>query len=506
MSLLINKQLWNTCASLAAGALTVLAFSPYDYFLIPFFTLGLLFYQFRSSRTSMQAFSSGYLFGLGLFGAGVSWLYISINLFGGVSLAGAILITLALILFLSLYPAISGWIVFRYRKCQTSIMLMLVMPAAWTLMEWCRSWIFTGFPWLNIGYTQTDSPMSGMAPILGVYGVGWLTAMTAGLFCLVAIGRKREKILAAIALLCIWMFALQSQQSEWTTPGERSLTTAVIQGGIEQQVKWLPEQRQKSIDTYMKMTEPYWGHDLILWPETALPMFYHQAGEVIAEIRRLSRQHGSHLVSGIAFMDPDSGRYYNSLILFGEIDDMYHKRHLVPFGEYLPFDKYLRPILGFLDIPMSSFSRGEQGNPVLVVSGEVIGVSICYEDVFGEQIIDAMPQASMLANVSNDAWFGDSLAPHQHLQMARMRAMETGRYMIRSTNTGISAIIDQKGKILDQLPQFGAHALSARVVPFEGSTPYSKTGNLFIIGLMIAILGLCMSRHKHNADEKPAEQ
>lgn len=491
------KQLYLKLAvSLAAGAVTVLGFSPYEYFFIPLITLGLLFYLLTYTTDARHAFWTGYSFGLGLFAAGVSWLHISINLFGGVTFLAAIGITLLLILFLSLYPGIAGWLIHRYKKCQPCVLLIIIMPAAWTLMEWFRSWIFTGFPWLNIGYSQTDSPLSGMAPILGIYGVSWITTMTAGLLCLVFVGRKREKILAAITLLCIWMFSIQSQQTEWTRPKDKTLRTALIQGAVPQKIKWLPEQRQETVDLYLNMTEPYWGYDLILWPETALPMFYHEAGNVIARIRENSRQYGSTLISGLAWKKPGTDHYYNSLIMFGETDTMYHKQHLVPFGEYLPFDELLRPVFHFLKIPMSSFSSGNQEQPVLVAAGEVLGVSICYEDAFGEEVIRALPQASLLVNVSNDAWFGDSIAPHQHLQMARMRAVETGRYMIRATNTGISAIIDQKGKIIRQSPQFKADAISAYVALYEGATPYSKTGNIFIVGLMIAMLGLCMTRSK----------
>ncbi len=489
-------------ASILAGSLTVTGFSPFEYAFVPIFTLGLLFFLWFHAVSARRALLIGYSFGLGLFGFGVNWLHISINLFGGVSFIGAAFITLCLVLFLALYPALVGWLVYRYRKCQTLVILIIVMPAAWTVAEWLRAWIFTGFPWLNLGYSQIDTPLAGIAPILGVYGVSWLTAMTAGLICLLILGRKREKILGAIAFVCIWGFSMQSQETGWTRPLDKSLGVALIQGGIAQELKWLPEQRQKTIDLYLDMSRPFWGKDLILWPETALPMFYHEATHVITRIRKYSREYGTALISGMAWKNPEGRDYYNSLILFGEPDSMYHKRHLVPFGEYLPFNDWLRPLLAFLQIPMSNFSAGDQDNPVLVAAGRVIGVSICYEDVFGEEVIDALPQASLLINVSNDAWFGDSIAPHQHLQMARMRSMETGRYMLRATNTGISAVINEKGKVIEQSPQFQTHALTARVIPFEGSTPYSRSGNYLIIGLLLAMLGLCTSRRRHDEPDE----
>ncbi|MCG8325674.1 MAG: apolipoprotein N-acyltransferase [Thiotrichales bacterium] len=488
-------------AGMFAGILAVSGFSPFDLFFNPFLSLAVLFYLYISADSARQSFVYGYCFGFGLFAAGVSWLHISINLFGGVNFLAAAGFTLLLILFLALYPAVTGWLVYRYRECQTWIQLIIIFPAAWTLFEWLRSWIFTGFPWLNMGYSQTDTPLSGMAPILGIYGVSWLTAMTAGILCLLFVGRKREKILAPIALVCIWTFSIQSQQTGWTQANGRTLSVALVQGGVPQEIKWLPEQRRKTIDLYLDLTEPYWGQDLILWPETALPMFYHEATHVIEQIRTYSREHNTALISGMAWQDNESRDYFNSLVLFGETDSMYHKQHLVPFGEYLPWDNLLRPFLNFLEIPMSNFSPGNQEKPVLVAAGEVLGVSICYEDAFGEEVIRALPEAGLLLNVSNDAWFGDSIAPHQHLQMARMRSIETGRYMIRATNTGISAVIDQKGNLIKQSPQFKSHVISAHVLSFEGATPYIKTGNFFVIGLMLAMLGLCIPRKKQQAED-----
>ncbi len=505
--ILSDKQafLLKLVIAFTCGAVTVSGFAPYQLFFIPLLTLAIVFYLLVKTSSVKQSLLLGYFFGLGLFGFGVSWLHISINLFGGVSFIMAIAFTLLLILFLSLYPALVAWVTFRYRRCRTYVRLIVILPAVWTLAEWFRSWIFTGFPWLNLGYSQTDSPLAGIAPIFGVYGTSWLTAMTAGMFTLIIVGRKRDKLLAAVSLVCIWAFSLQSLEADWTRPKDKTLQVALIQGGIPQELKWLPEQRQKTIDLYLDLTEPYWGHDLILWPETALPLFYHEATPILKTIRQRSARSGSALISGLAWKDPETPHYFNSLIRFGETDQFYHKQHLVPFGEYLPFDSVLRPILSFLHIPMSSFSAGEQEQPILIAAGEVLGVSICYEDVFGELTIKALPQASLLINVSNDAWFGDSIAAHQHLQMARMRSIETGRYMLRATNTGISALIDEKGKIISRSPQHRTDVLAGQVIPYEGMTPYSKSGNVFIVGLMFALLGLSMSRqHPDKKKKKPA--
>jgi apolipoprotein N-acyltransferase len=248
--------------------------------------------------------------------------------------------------------------------------------------------------------------------------------------------------------------------------------------------------------------EPYWGYELIIWPETAIPMFYHQALPVIEKLRELAQQHHTEFITGIPFMDPESKKYFNSVIVIGKTPDIYHKRHLVPFGEYLPFDHWLRPLLDFIQIPMSDFSAGHFAQPLIRAGGIPIGISICYEDVFGEEVIEALPQAQLLLNVSNDAWFGDSLAPHQHLQMARMRAMETGRYMLRATNNGISAIINEKGKIVAQLPQFEPRALSGRARLFSGATPYVLYGNKVIVILcfLMAVISTVLEKSKSFPD------
>ncbi|MCK5498611.1 MAG: apolipoprotein N-acyltransferase, partial [Gammaproteobacteria bacterium] len=239
----------------------------------------------------------------------------------------------------------------------------------------------------------------------------------------------------------------------------------------------------------------YKNSQLIIWPETAIPVLHHQAQEFIQQIATTAKNEEHDYLIGIPFKDLDSGKFYNGIIIIGSTNDTYYKQHLVPFGEYLPFDDWLRPILNLMKIPMSDFSAGPIHKPVVRAANEIIGVSICYEDVFGEEIIRALPEATILVNISNDAWFGDSIAPHQHLQMARMRALETGRYMLRSTNTGVSAIINEKGMITTSSPQFIPHVTSDKVKAFEGSTPYTRFGNWLVIitaflSVIITFLGL----------------
>lgn len=474
-----------------AGISLPLAYAPYNIALLGFISTAVLFYLWygASPRT---AFITGYIFGLAMFGTGVNWLHISINLFGGVNLAGAYLITYLLVAFLALYPALAGYVSCKYGKHNHYLRLLVLMPAVWTLAEWCRSWILTGFPWLNLGYSQTDTLLAGVAPVFGVYAVTWLVCACAALVVALFMVPLRLKGVVVLAIICIWTAAFAAHGIKWTTAGTGQRSVALIQGAIPQDLKWNPGLQQHTLDLYLSLTDPFWGNDLVIWPETAIPMFYHQAASVLESLRVQAITHNTDVITGIPSQDTDSRKYYNSIIVIGSDKDIYNKRHLVPFGEYLPFDQWLRPLLNVLHIPISSFSPAS-GRPLVHAAGIPIGVSICYEDVFGEEIIDALPEAELLVNISNDAWFGDSPAPHQHLQMARMRAIETGRYMLRATNTGISAIIDENGNIVARSGQFKPEAISGKVRLFSGMTPYANYGNtpvvlfLFLLCFVIAI-------------------
>ena len=474
---------------LLSGALLPLAFSPYHYSVIAILSLSYLFYTIFNSPIKHSGFF-GYAFGIGMFGVGVNWLHISINLFGGVNLGGAYIITFVLVAYLSLYPALVSYSYQRLFHNKGIIQFIVIMPVLWMLSEWLRSWGILGFPWLNIGYSQIDTPISSLAPLLGVYGVGWFTALISVLLVVLFLVAKKIRI-ALISLLFISWFALSLLGGiNWTIEKSDGFSAALIQGAIPQENKWLPEQRQKTLDLYLSLSKQYQDKQLIVWPETAIPVFHHQAQEIIQQMASTAKREEHDYLVGIPFKYPDSNKFYNGITVIGSSNDTYYKQHLVPFGEYLPFDNFLRPILNFMKIPMSDFSEGPNLKPVVHAANEIIGVSICYEDVFGEEIIQALPEATILVNISNDAWFGDSIAPHQHLQMARMRALETGRYMLRSTNTGISAIIDEKGIITVRSPQFTPHVLSSKIKTFEGLTPYARFGNclVIIIGFLLLII------------------
>lgn len=474
--------------ALLSGALAPLAFAPLSLFPLAVLGPALLFALWLRSSPSRAAWR-GWLFGLGMFGVGVSWVQVSIYNYGGVGLPTALAITGLLVAILAAYPAAMGYLVGRLYPSTGAIKAVLVLPAAWVLFEWLRGWLFTGFPWLSLGYSQTDTWLAGLAPIVGVYGVSWATVLSAGLLLQAArAGSGRRRVLLVLVLAAVWAAGWALGRLEWTQPHGHPLKVSLVQGDVEQGIKWLPGERLATLERYARMTAEHWGSDVVIWPETAIPMFYHQVPrEFLAQLLEQARAHGTDLLVGAPVLNPATSSYYNSLLKLGDPAGVYHKHHLVPFTEYLPLKQWLGGAVDLLDVPMSDFSPGAAAQPPLKVGGVPVGASICYEIAFGEEIIRALPAASLLVNVSNDAWFGRSLAPYQHLQIARMRTLETGRPLLRATNTGITAIIDEHGRLMATLPMFQAGVLTGTVQPRTGLTPYAAAGNLLML-LLVAVL------------------
>lgn len=484
MKHLLNKTILKRLCMIIAGGLVPFAFAPYDFYFLTLLSLVILFYTWSTTASAREAFILGYLFGFAMFGIGVNWLHISINLFGGVNFIGALFFTYLLVAFISLYPALCGYLLIRFFKHY----YLIALAPLWLITEWCRGWFLTGFPWLNIGTSQTDSLLSGFAPLIGDYGVSFVICLLASSIVFLIRGKSLERLISAIILVTIVLSAVILNKTDWTEENGNTIKVALIQGAIPQELKWKQEQRQETYDTYTSLSEPYWSADLIVWPETAIPSLYHLADDFINGISARKENENALFMSGLAYKDQTSNEYFNSVLLMDDKHRFYHKHHLVPFGEYLPFKSILGEILQFLKIPMSDFSSGDHDQKLFETGKGIFGMSICYEDAYGTEIRKALPDANILINVSNDAWFGDSMAPHQHLQIARMRALESGRYLLRSTNTGISAIIDNKGKIISRSPQFEPHALYAEAKMFEGTTPYSRYGNSIIILLCLVML------------------
>ena len=475
--------------ALAAGVLLVLGYAPFSWYPVGLIALALLLHTL-SAGTPGAGFRRGLLFGLGLFGFGVFWIRISLNEFGNMGASIANLLMALFVLVVALYYGLTGWLLRRLASGVEWSDALLLFPGLYVLLEWVRGWLFTGFPWLDLGYTQTSGPLAGYAPVAGVYGVSLVVAISGGLaWCLVRWSGYR-RILTGIGLAAIWLGGLALQQIDWTAPAGPAFKASVLQANIPQQVKWAPDATIMIAETYLELTRDHLDSDLVLWPETALPDFLHLLRKPLIEpLAERARQEGMDIVLGIPVMDASSGRYYNGLLSIGHQEDLYAKRHLVPFGEFMPFASLLGPLVQLFEVPMSDFSPGTDRRPLLAVGSRLAGATICYEDAFPAEVVQALPDAQFLLNVSNDAWFGDSLAPHQHLEMSRMRAIENGRYMVRATNTGISAIIDERGRILTSVPSFVRGAASAEVRPLQGATPFTRVHNWLAIGLAALMVG-----------------
>lgn len=443
-----------------------------------------------------------------MFLAGVSWVYVSLHVYGGMEMPVAAFATLLFAVILACYPAMAS-IAMRLVPGNTCLKFTLLFPALWAVSEWLRGWVFTGFPWLAMGYSQVpSSPLAGFAPVLGVFGVSLVVAMLAGMLALAAEGllqwRQHGKPLsrgvypgfaAAIAVVIVGA-ALKIPQWTQPVPGAATKVT-LLQGNIPQEMKWDPARAIATLETYMRLMDSARG-GLVLLPETALPMLdVDVPPEYLGKLAARAVQNGGDVLYGVPEFD-SSGRYYNSVKSAGSAPaQTYRKVHLVPFGDYFP----LRPILGWvmalLHIPMSDFSRGPEVQKPLQVAGQRVAVNICYEDAFGEEIIRQLPEATLLANFTNDAWWGDTIASKQHLQIAQMRALETGRPMLRATNTGVTAIIGPDGHIVAAAPEFSTTSISGEVQGRQGRTPYILWGNagfLLLSAIMIASVPLVSRR------------
>jgi apolipoprotein N-acyltransferase len=480
-----------------AGAACVLGFAPFYAWPVPIAALALLFAVWSGSGTARQAALSGYAFGLGFFLAGVSWVYVSLHYYGAMPAVLAALATFLFCAFLALFPALAGWLAVRCAGASPGNRLILA-PAAFVLCEWVRGWIFTGFPWLTLGTSQVpSSPLAGFAPIFGAYGTSLAVAGVAAL--VVALVRSfamsRERVVIALALLGVFLAAGIARMIEWTEPAGPPVSIALLQGNVPQELKWRDEVRTKTLLDYRQMIYDADAKVVVL-PETALPAFLDQLPpEYLVSLREHARRTGKEILLGTVereFRGRDSD-YYNSVVrLDAGTPASYRKRHLVPFGEFIPFG--FKWVLAILKIPLSDFARGADLQPPLAAGGTSFGVAVCYEDLFGEEMIDFLPGAQVLLNVSNLAWFGHSLAPEQHLQASQMRALETGRWMVRATNTGATAAIDEHGRVVARLPGFTTGTLIQAVVPRKGSTPYSRWGNIPALVLVAAIFALAWRR------------
>lgn len=493
------------------GALLTLAYAPFNQWWLPFLVLPL--WLWLSERYSARPFLNGWCFGLGFFGAGISWVHVSIATFGGVPLIVSILLMVLLCSYLALFPAFFVFLLKRYFH----IMLWpLAAPLLWLAVEFGRAHFLSGFPWLSIGYSQATGPMSAFYPLIGEIGVSVVMIFTASVLSAAVVKRTLQSLFSAgliysIIVISVWLL----QHQEWVVPTGQTRTAALVQGNIEQSIRWRPEQDRPTMQKYLDLTDPHWHNDIIIWPEAAIPRLEVLAIEFLQELDQKATDENNALVTGIVDVNLESGEAYNKLIALGldtETNNLqgyqypnhnrFAKHHLLPIGEFVPFESILRPLAPIFDLPMSSFNRGDYVQNNLEVKGLQLTPAICFEIAFPLQIAaNITEQTDAIITVSNDAWFGDSHGPHQHLQIARVRAMEFGLPVLRATNTGVTAAYDHNGDLLGILEQFEDAVLSVEFNLVAGKTPYFKLGNLPII--ILCCLGGAIALHlkrKHTTE------
>jgi apolipoprotein N-acyltransferase len=493
----IQQSYW-MIVSLIAGAVSTLAFAPFNQGWLLFLCLALALYQW-DKLPAKQAAISGWLFAMGLQCTGVSWIYYSVHVHGSAPAFFAVLLVVLLCCYLSVYTALSVYLVNRFLPATPMLRIMLAYPASWVVFEWLQGYVMTGFAWMQLGYSQIDLPLSGFAPLLGNHAVSGLVVFSSTvLVVLFKQWQQTDKIKLLPVLLAgtlLWVCGGLLKTIHWTDKSGDPVRISVIQGNIQQQDKWKPAMRLPTMKLYRDLSLAQKDVDLIIWPETAIPDYRHRVLPYLQQLSEVMQKRGTDLLLGI-FVLNEENRVVNSVVNIN--GGIYNKIHLVPLGEYIPLRFLIEFFNRFVKIPMSDIDSGNEDQPLLVAAGQPLGMSICFEDAFARDVIKHLPEARLLVNVSNDAWFENSHEPHQHHAIARMRALETGRYMIRSTNTGITAVIGPHGEVLEQLPQFETGVLNTEVQPLAGATPFVRWGDWLIVvlcGLLLLGYKVLNSRH-----------
>jgi apolipoprotein N-acyltransferase len=471
---------------LFAGAILTLSFAPFAIWPAAPISLALLFALISGSSPALGLLR-GWLFGVGLFISGVSWIYVSIHTYGSASPLLASTLTLIFCLMLALFCALPVWVYLRWFS--GGRVQFLAFSAAWTLGELFRSWALTGFPWLLVGTSQIDAPLQGYFSLIGVYGVTLLVAISAS----AVVKGWRKQRLALIAVLLFWSAGPLLDRIDWTTPVKTPVVVALIQSNIPQELKWRSSELQRIVDIHVEMSKDAWGSDLVVWPEAAIPTFRSRIEPLLANLDALARVNGSTLIIGIPSQGTDKNgnqATFNSVIALGNGEGQYFKRRLVPFGEYVPLEEWLRGLIAFFDLPMSDIVSGPETQPLISAGTLKIATAICYEIVYPDQVAADAQNSNFLLTVSNDTWFGTSIGPLQHLEMARVRAIENRRPVVRATNNGVSALIDGNGKIVARGKQFSREIIRGELMPRNGGTPFGLWRSLpvLILCLMLLIL------------------
>ena len=482
--------------ALLAGVMNALSFAPFNWWPLSFLSFGVLFFLWLNNSARSNALI-GFMFGLGLFGVGISWMYVSISTFGGMPpiLAGVCIAIMVVVM--ALFPALSGWLQSVFSKWRPSARLSFIIPASWIAFEWVRGWIFTGLPWLSTGYAMLDTPLSNYAPIGGVYLVGSIVVVSVGVVMSFLRSINWSMICLSVGVVGIWLGGWWLNELTWTNPDGGPIRVAIIQQNVSLDDKWNIEKTDEIVNGYLASANEQRDADLIVMPEAAMPKYI---DEMDINFWDQIRAHPADFMFGILHREEvDSEvRFYNTIAAVSDKIMIYRKQHLVPFGEYFPMRGLLDPIIKMMNMPMSDFSHWTNPQAALSAADSRFAASICYEDAFPNIVRKQIPRAGAIVNVSEDIWFGDSLAPHQRLQMARFRARESERPMVRASNNGLSAIINWKGGVDHYAPQFVKDVVTGSIQPRTGGTPYVIFGDFpaLIMMLLLSLLALVFGRSR----------
>jgi apolipoprotein N-acyltransferase len=486
------QALWRLTAAFAVGASLNLAFAPFALWPIGLLAPAALFALIRGLPPRRAGWTGG-AFGAGLFAFGTYWLYTCLHVFGLVPVWLTLVLQAALVCLMSAYSAALCYLANRFWLKPGATRAWLVLPVLWVLLEWLRGWVLSGFPWLSLGYAMIDSPLKGWAPLFGVYGVTWAAAAIAvalNVLVMPSVSAPR-RLMALGAVVILFLIPALLGRYDWTAASGPSIPIAAVQGAVSQDQKWQAKNLDETKKRYSRLTEQAWGARLIVWPEAALPVLANSAQDYLRLLQEQGRAHHADFAIGLVNYNVETQRFYNGLLILSDSGGgWYYKRHLVPFGEYFPVPGFVRSWMRLMSLPYDDISPGSENQPRLSAAGQKLGLTICYEDAFGSQQLKTLRDATLLINVTNNAWYGDSTAPHQHLQIARMRALEAGRYLVRAANDGITAAIGPHGEIVARLPQFQEAVLRADVRPMTGLTPYARLGNYPVVigaGLLLAL-------------------
>lgn len=503
----MRNALWLILAAMA-GVMTVLAFAPYRLYWIMPLSLAILAYTIGRGQTS--PFRLGYVWGLAAYLCNFNWIFISLHEIAGLPILPASALTLLLPAYLALYPGLAAWMSIRIgqRFGANALGKLLLFPASWTLAEWLRGWMLTGFPWGQAGYSQiTESPLAGYTPIGGILLVTLAVAMSGSLLAALLRPGRWQRLLSALALAGLWSGGYALQQIDWTTPVGKPISVALAQGNIPQSIKWDPASYEETLSLYAHQIAATHA-DLMILPETALPLFLDDLpSSYIDLLQNLAAHNHMALAIGVPRRGNKPDHYFNAVVALSTPGmPFYAKSHLVPFGEFIPLPWLTGGLYQLMNIPMASFSAGASNQAPLDLAGQKIAFNICYEDSFGEELIGPAAHATMLANVSNLAWFGKSTAASQHLQLSQARALETGRYILRATNTGMTAIIRPNGAVDAIAAPFTQQVLTGFAEGRTGLTPYMQVGNRLALGLCLLLVVLVITSTIVMRNTRPATQ